>query len=69
MKHKICSWKFKSGKKKDCECKKRGFESDYGNLCETHFKIQKNYAERKAKYDEIVWSDEMEEMYNKYTVQ
>lgn len=69
MKHKICTWKYKSGTKKGCECNKKGFESPCGNLCETHWKYTKKLADKKTKEEEIVWSEEMENLYKKHTVQ
>ena len=63
MEHNTCSWVFKSGKNKDCPCKKAGFETDFGELCESHWKS----ALRKKK-PEQEWTGEMEDMFKKYKV-
>tara|TARA_B100000902_G_C27286727_1_gene904841 strand:- start:273 stop:908 length:636 start_codon:yes stop_codon:yes gene_type:complete len=69
MNHKICTWKFKTGKKKNCECKKAGFETDYGDLCETHWKSTKKTLDKNSKLDNIIWSEEMENLSKNNTVQ
>jgi len=63
MSHDDCSWAFKSGKNKNSMCKKLGFETVHGTLCETHWKSMC----RKSK-PEQVWTDEMEKLFKRTTV-
>jgi len=63
MDHHDCSWVFKSGKNKNCPCKKKGFETECGKLCETHWKSMI----RKMKPSET-WTIEMDVLFKKHTV-
>jgi hypothetical protein len=63
MNHHVCSWVFKSGKNKNTPCKRKGFETECGKLCETHWK----HMLRKIKPAET-WTSEMEILFMKYKV-
>ena len=39
-----CTWKFKSGKRKNTTCNVNGYQSDLGKYCPTHYKYIKNKA-------------------------
>ena len=61
MKHKICSYIFKVGKKKNEQCCKNGFTSKFGNVCNTHYKIMSNIEIKKLNInDNTEWTIEME---------
>jgi hypothetical protein len=63
MSHHACSWVFKSGKNKNSPCKRKGFETDCGKLCEVHWKS----AMRKKKPTET-WTEDMEKLSKHTTV-
>ena len=67
MKHKTCKWVFKSGKKKGCECQKKGFETDAGDYCEIHWKYKK--TEKTSENNENICSSEVEDLFKKNTIQ
>ena len=65
LKHKQCSWIYKSGKNKGICCNSNGFTSSYGNLCIKHWDIKnKKICENHI----IDWTDEMKTLYENNTV-
>lgn len=63
MSHKSCSWVFKRGKKVGQSCGKNAFETDYGELCELHWKhTSKTFSEPQD------WTEEMQTCFKKYKV-
>jgi len=63
MDHHNCSWVFKSGKNKNSPCKKKGFETECGELCESHWKSMVRKMKPAA-----TWTSEMEKVFNNTTV-
>ena len=65
---KTCEWVFKSGKQKNKSCKNIAFNSKFGILCETHWKLKKNTMEKKEFLNNIVWNNELDNLYKKNTI-
>ena len=63
-----CEWIFKSGKQKNKSCKNIAFNSKFGLLCETHWKFKKNAFEKNHYLNNIVWNNELENLYKKNTI-
>ena len=63
MSHHACSWVFKSGKNKNGSCKRSGFETKCGKLCEVHWKN----TIRNMKPEET-WTGDMEKLFKDTTV-
>ena len=68
MKCNDCEWIFKSGKQKDKPCNKNAFHSEFGLLCETHWKNKLKTSKKKELLNSIIWTDELEKSYKANTV-
>lgn len=68
MKINNCEWIFKSGKNKGKCCNNTAFNSEHGLLCETHWKIKNNSLKKKEYLNNIVWNDDLQELYEKNTI-
>ncbi len=67
MKCNDCEWIYKSGKQKNNTCKKSAFNTPFGFICETHWNLKKKNLD-KQNFINNIWNDELEKLYNKYTV-
>tara|TARA_Y100001935_G_scaffold145155_3_gene119953 strand:+ start:8313 stop:8954 length:642 start_codon:yes stop_codon:yes gene_type:complete len=70
MKHKTCEWRFKTGNRRGILCQHDGFETEYGTMCEQHWKkAQMKYSKQKNGLSEqIEWTKEMEDLFQRNTV-
>ena len=66
MSHRKCEWTYKSGKNKGHKCGAEAFESDFGSLCERHWKCM--CAKSKNKTPDIPITPEMVKMMKDNTV-
>ena len=65
LKHKQCSWIYKSGKNKGTCCSSSGFTSSYGNFCHKHWGFKNK---KESENHPIDWTDEMNTLYINKTV-
>jgi hypothetical protein len=62
MFHLKCSWKFETGENKDSICNSSGYTSEFGDLCDIHWKISNNRNNKKINKINT-WTNVMDRMH------